>query len=222
MVVDERDALEVGGEVKEDELDLVGADGGVGRCSVDRLVVGWQHAGEFLRDLAGAIDGAVGVNGPGRENPVGAHDKGFSGMVEREAVELDEVLAVGAWRSVDGVGGEAEVCDRVAPDAGIGVWGIGDLVDDHANVGGSVFEVAWEVSGEDLVPVAGRIRVVCKTGFDARTKVCGFIEIGGFVGKVNINGCYVACYRCVRIAEPESILSIVGFVPTFTHMDTLL
>ena len=141
-------------------------------------------------------------------------------MIESEAVELDEVLVVGG-RGVDGVCGEAEVGDRIAPDSSVGVRGVGDLVSDDTDVGRRVFEVAGEICGEDLFPVAGGTGIICETVLDTGTKVHCFIKICGLIGEVKIHGRDIVCDFRVGIAQPESILSIFGFVPAFSHMDTL-
>lgn len=58
VVVDKGHALEVGVEVEEDEFELVKDEGGV--CGgVGGGVERGEDAGEFLCDLAVAVDGAV-------------------------------------------------------------------------------------------------------------------------------------------------------------------
>lgn len=63
VVVDEGHGLEEGVEVEEEKLVLVSRDRGVG-VSEEWLVKFGQDTGDFLDDLAGAVDSAVGVDGP--------------------------------------------------------------------------------------------------------------------------------------------------------------
>lgn len=141
-------------------------------------------------------------------------------MVKSEAVELNEVLVVGG-SGVDGVSGKAEVGDRIAPDSSVGVWGVWDFVDDDADVGRGVSEVAGKVGGENLFPVARGFGFIYQTIFDTGTKVHCFIEVCSLIGEVKINGCDIVCGFWVGLAQPEPILSVLRFVPAFTHMYTL-
>ena len=145
MIIHHRHALKHRVEMQEHKLHLTRLQTHVPVPAprVKRFPKGPQRPRNLLRDLPGAVDCTVGIDAPGREDPVWVRDEGFGGMVEGEAVEVDEVLVVEGGGGVDAVSWKSQVSDAVAPDAGIWVRGVGELVGGEGGVGGGIFEVSW-------------------------------------------------------------------------------